>query len=148
MKNRMEGHTPYFLGMAVIYAFCFAVAFYKNYVGLTFPLITALTLFVCALYMKKMEVVWKKSSWLYVGACLLLGVSTVLTTSFFVVFFNTVGILLLITVVMLRQLYDDREWNFGQYLVNMLFLYLNMIPEVAAPILHLMRYLKAYNGEL
>ncbi len=147
MKNRMEGHTPYFLGMAVIYAFCFAVAFYKNYVGLTFPLITALTLFVCALYMKKMEVVWKKSSWLYVGACLLLGVSTVLTTSFFVVFFNTVGILLLITVVMLRQLYDDREWNFGQYLVNMLFLYLNMIPEVAAPILHLMRYLKARRKE-
>lgn len=147
MKNRIEKHTPYFLGMAAIYAICFAVAFYKNYLGLTFPLITAVTLIVCALYLKKIGVAWKKSSWLYAGACLLLGISMVLTTSLFVVFFNTVGILLLITVVMLRQMYDDREWNFGQYLVNLLFLYLNMIPEVAAPILHLMRYLKARKKE-
>lgn len=147
MKNRMEQYTPYFLGMAVVYSICFAIAFYKNYIGITFPLITALTLAMCALYLKKNEVAWKKSSWLYAGACFLLGISTILTTSLFVIFFNTVGILLLITVFMLRQMYDDRDWNFGQYFVNLLFLYLNMIPEVAAPILHLLRYLKAHRKE-
>lgn len=147
VKNRLEKHTPYFLGVAVIYSICFAIAFYKNYIGITFPLITALTLAVCALFLKKNEIIWKKSSWLYAGACLLLGVSTVLTTNLFVIFFNTVGILLLITVFMLRQMYDDRDWNFGQYLINMLFLYLNMIPEVAAPFLHLTRYLKARRKE-
>lgn len=143
-NNRMEKHAPYFLGMAVIYSICFTVAFYKNYIGITFPLITALTLVMCALFLKKNNIAWRKSSWLYAGVCLLLGVSTILTTSFFVIFFNTVGILLLITVCMLRQMYDDRDWGFGQYLVNLLFLYLNMIPEVASPFLHFSHYLQAH----
>lgn len=143
MKNRIE-NTPYFLGMAAIYSVCFTVAFYKNCIGITFPLITALTLVICALFLRKNEIPWKKSSWLYAGVCILLGISTVLTTNIFIIFFNTVGILLLITVFMLRQMYEDRDWSFGQYLGNMLFLYLNMIPELAAPFIHLANYRKAH----
>ncbi len=142
LKANMKENALYFLGLALIYSLCFAAAFYRNYVGITFPLITAATLAVCMLFLKKQGVLWKKSNWLYAGICLLLGISTFLTTNFFVVFFNTVGILLLITVIMLRQMYDDKEWSFGQYLVNLLFLYLNMIPELAAPFIHLSGCLK------
>lgn len=142
LKEGMRENAPYFLGLALIYSICFAVAFYRNYIGITFPLITAVTLAVCGLFLKKQGVAWKKSNWLYAGICLLLGISTFLTTNLFVIFFNTVGILLLITVIMLRQVYDDRDWSFGQYLVNLLFLYVNMIPELAAPFIHLSGCLK------
>lgn len=77
----------------------------------------------------------------------MLGISTVLTTNTFVITFNTFGILLLITVFMLRQMYDDREWNFGQYLCNILFLYLCMIPEVASPFIHMGNHLKKNRKE-
>lgn len=140
-------NAPYFWGMALIYSICFTIAFYRNYIGITFPLITAVTLSVCGLFLRKKGILWRKSNWLYAGICLLLGISTFLTTNLFVIFFNTVGILLLITVIMIRQMYDDRDWNFGQYLVNLLFLYLNMIPEVAAPFIHLAGYLKAHKKE-
>lgn len=140
----LRDNTPYFLGMAAIYSICFAIAFYRNFVGITFPLITAATLVVCGLFLKKSKILWKKSNWWYVGGCLLLGISTFLTTNLFVIFFNTVGILLLITVFMLRQAYYGNNWNFGQYLVNLLFLYLNMIPELASPFIHLANYLQKY----
>lgn len=148
MKNNgMRQNTPYFLSMALIYSICFATAFYRNYIGLTFPLITAATLFVCWLFLKKNEIPWKKSNWLYIGTCLFLGISTVCTANVFVIFFNTVGILLMITVFMVRQMCDDRDWNFGQYVLNLLFLYLNMIPELAAPFIHWINYRKGHNKE-
>ncbi len=138
----MRENALFFLIIALIYSVCFAAAFYRNYIGITFPLITAATLAVCGLFLKKNNIAWKNSNWCYLAGCMLLGVSTFLTTNIFVIFFNTVGILLLITVFMLRQVYDDSRWRFGQYLVNMMFLYLNMIPEVASPFIHLADYLK------
>lgn len=146
-ENSMRKNTPYFLRMAFVFSICFAVAFYRNYIGITFPLITAAALTACGLFLKKEGIAWKRSSWLYTGICMLLGISTILTTNIFVLFFNTVGILLMMTVLMLRQIYDDRAWRFGQYLGNMLFLYLNMIPEAAAPFIHLANYRKKHKGE-
>lgn len=143
----MKEHAPYFLGMAFLYGVCFVIAFYRNFIGITYPLITAATLIVCGLFLKKTKIPWKKSNWWYAGGSILLGISTVLTTNGFVIFFNTAGIILLITVFMLRQVYDDREWNLGQYFCNILFLYLSMIPEAASPFLHLGNHLKKYKKE-
>ncbi len=133
----MRENAAFFLGIAVIYSICFTLTFYRSFIGIMFPLITAATLVVCGLFLKKAKIIWKKSNWWYIGGCLLLGISNFLTTSPFIIFFNTVGILLLVTVFMLRQMYDDKNWNLGQYLSNIMFLYLNMIPEVASPFLHL-----------
>ena len=97
----MKENVPYFTGLALIYSLCFAVAFYRNFMGITYPLITAVTLAVCILFLRKNQIPWQKSNWWYVGGSILLGVSTVFTANEFVIFFNTVGILLLITVFMI-----------------------------------------------
>lgn len=143
----MRNSTPYFLGMALIYSLCFAFAFYRNFIGITYPLITAVTLGICILFLRKNEISWRKPNWWYLAGSILLGISTIFTTKGFVIFFNTMGILLLITVFMVRQVYCDREWNFGQYLCNLLFFYLCMIPEVASPFIHLGNYLKKCKKE-
>lgn len=138
----LEHNTLFFLTAALIYSVCFAVAFYKNYAGLTFPLITIATLAVCGLFLKKSGVLWKTQNLYYVIPIILLGISNMLTTSVFILFFNTVGILLLITVFMMQQVYADKKWNMGQYFCNMLFLYICMIPEVAAPFSNLGKYIR------
>lgn len=132
----MINNVPYFMGISLLYAVCFTVAFYKNFIGITFPFITAATFIVCWQFLKKNEIAWRRSNWWYASAIMLLGVSTVLTANWFVIFFNTLGILLLITVFMIRQMYDDRTWNFWQYICSMLFLYLCMVPEAASPFIH------------
>lgn len=143
----MKENVLYFLGMALVYGLCFAVAFYRNFIGITYPVIIIITLVVCGLFLKKYEILWKKSSWWYVGGSTLLGISTVLTTNGFVIFFNTVGVLLLITVFMIRQIYDDRKWSLGQYFCNIFFFYLCMIPELASPFIHFADYLKKHKKE-
>ena len=105
----MRENAAFFLGIAVIYSICFTLTFYRSFIGIMFPLITAATLVVCGLFLKKAKIIWKKSNWWYIGGCLLLGISNFLTTSPFIIFFNTVGILLLVTVFMLRQMYDDKN---------------------------------------
>lgn len=143
----MIHNVPYFMGISFLYAVCFTIAFYKNFIGITFPFITAATLTVCCLFLKKNEIPWRRSNWWYIIPSLLLGVSTVLTANGFVLFFNTLGILLLITVFMIRQIYDDRTWNLGQYICNLLFLYLCMVPEIASPVIHAVNSRKKYKKD-
>lgn len=139
----LEHNTLLFLGVSAVYALGFAAAFYKNFAGLTYPLITSGTLAVCGLFLKKSGIPWKKENWYYVSAVVLLGISTMLTTSVFTIFFNTAGILLLLTVFMLRQLYDESQWNPGVYLCNIFFLYVCMIPAVASPFVNLGKYIRS-----
>lgn len=138
----LEHNTIFFFVTALIYSICFAIAFYKNYVGLTFPLITIATLAVCGLFLKKSGIVWKTQNLYYIVPIVLLGISTIFTTNGFTVFFNTAGILLLITVFMMQQVYPDKKWNLGQYTCNLLFLYICMIPEIAAPFSNIGKYFR------
>lgn len=138
----LEHNTIYFLTAALIYSVCFTIAFYKNYASVTFPLIIVGTLFLCGLFLKKSGIVWKTQNLYYVIPIVLLGISTMLTTNLFTIFFNTVGILLLITVFMVQQVYPKNQWKFGRYIGNILFLYLSMIPEIATPFSNLGKYIK------
>ena len=88
-KNKvMREQAPFFLAMAFLYSICFAIAFYRNYNSITFPLITAATLAVCILFLKKNKIPWKKSNWWYLAGCMILGISTFLTENLFIIFFN------------------------------------------------------------
>lgn len=138
----LEHNTMFFLITTFLYSICFTIAFYKNYAGLTFPLITIATLAVCGLFLKKSGIVWKTQNLYYLVPIVLFGISTMLTTNVFTIFFNTVGILLLITVFMMQQVYAKNKWNLGQYICNLLFFYLCMIPEVAAPFSNLGKYIR------
>lgn len=138
----MEQNAIYFLMVSLLYGICFAVAFYRNYVGVTFPLVVSATVAVCVLFLRKAQIVWQKENVYYAVPILLLGLSTALTDSNFIVFFNTIGILLLLAVFMLRQFYPVENWNLWQSLCNIAFFYLCMVPMVAAPFLHLEKYRK------
>ena len=119
----LEHNTGFFLIAALIYSVGFTVAFYKNYASLTFPLITVGTLIICGLFLKKSGILWKTENLYYIVPIVLLGISTMFTTNLFTIFFNTVGILLLITVFMVQQVYSKNGWNLGRYIGNVLFLY-------------------------
>ncbi len=140
----IKDNAPFFLGLSLAYGVCFAIAFFKNFIGIAYPAITAVTFWACIVFLKKYGIPWRRPNWWYIASALLLGISTALTANGFVVFFNTVGILLLLSVFMVRQVYNDRGWNLGQYICNLMFLYLCMVPEVASPFIHLAGYLKKH----
>ncbi|MEG2094273.1 MAG: DUF4173 domain-containing protein [Lachnospiraceae bacterium] len=147
-ENYVLENKPFcFIGICILYAVFFTISFFKNFEGITYPLITVVTIGICGLFLKKSNIPWKSSSWYCIIGAVLLGISTVLTTNGFVLFFNTIGIILLITVYMIRKIYNDKYWNLGQYICNILFLYLSMIPELASPFINIGKYIRKNRTE-
>ena len=116
---KIRDNYKYFGGMSLAYGFIFTFCLYKNISGVTFPLCVGTTILFAILFMKKINYRIMKHSVPYIVGMMLLGISSAYTTSFFMHFFNTVGILLLFMVFMIHQFYNDYVWNFTAYLKRM-----------------------------
>lgn len=139
MKMRMD--YRYFGGLSALYGLVFAFCLYKNMSGITFPICVIVTITCAWLFMKRIGFTLQKHSPLYMAGMVLLGISTALTDSFFLHFFNLLGIILLFFVFMIHQFYNDRDWNFPAYLKRILTLFGNIIECLPYPYWHGSRYL-------
>lgn len=113
--HRMRENRRWFLIMSLIYGVLFTFCLYRNLSGITFPVITAVSLWFSVLFLRKAGITFQKGTLRYFVGILLLGISTVLTDSGFFHFFNSVGIILLFMMGMAHQLYKDSEWGFTEY---------------------------------
>lgn len=113
--QRVRENHRWFLIMSLIYGVLFTFCLYRNLSGITFPLITAVSLWFSVLFIRKAGITFQKGTLRYFAGILLLGISTVLTDSGFFHFFNSVGIILLFMMAMAHQLYKDSEWGFTEY---------------------------------
>lgn len=134
MKMREE--YRFFGGMSLLYGLIFAFCLYKNMHGITFPICVGATIGFAVLFMKKINFRLQKHSLLYIIGMMLLGVSTALTTSFFLHFFNIVGIILLFFVLMIHQFYNDRMWNFPTYIKRIFKLFGTILSCIPYPFAH------------
>lgn len=114
--RKMRGNYKFFGGVSLIYGIIFTFCLYKNLHGITFPICVAATTAVSVLFMKKINFRLQRQSVPYIVGMILLGISTAYTSSFFFHFFNTVGIILLFSVFMIHQFYNDHTWNLPGYL--------------------------------
>ena len=105
--QRMREEKMWFLIMSMIYGGLFTLCLYRNMSGVTFPVVTAVSLWFSILFLKKAEITFQKGTLRYFAGIFLLGISTVLTDSGFFHFFNNVGIILLFMMAMAHQLYKD-----------------------------------------
>ena len=95
LVQRIRGNYGYIAGMCLAYGILFAFCQYKNPNGITWPILVCATIGIAYLLLKKVGVKVKKGTTVYVVGMALLGVSTTLSCSGFLVFFNMVGFLLL-----------------------------------------------------
>lgn len=113
--QRMRENRKWFLSMSTVYGGVFTFCLYRNLSGITFPVITVVSLWFSVLFLKKAGITFQKGTLRYFAGILLLGISTVLTDSGFFHFFNSAGIILLFMMAMAHQLYKDSEWGFTEY---------------------------------
>ena len=98
-----------------IYALFYTFCLYKNYSGVTFPFFVAGTLCFSVYFMKKQGLTLKKFSYFLISCSLLLGVNIALTSSWVLSLFDRCFIFLLIFMLLLHNLYDDRTWDVTRY---------------------------------
>lgn len=134
MKMRQD--YRFFGGVSILYGIVFAFCLYKNMHGVTFPLCVVVTILTAGLFMRRIRFRLQKGSLLYIIGMILLGISTALTTSFFLHFFNLLGIVLLFFVLMIHQFYDDHDWNFPMYLKRLFLLFGTMVGSLPLPFSH------------
>ena len=113
--QRMRENRKWFLIMSMVYGGIFTFCLYRNLSGITFPAVMALSLWFSVLFLRKADVAFQKGTLRYFTGIFLLGISTVMTDSGFLHFFNSAGIILLFMMAMAHQLYNDREWGFTEY---------------------------------
>ena len=115
---RLKQDNRWYFWMSCLYGLIFTVCLYRNLSGVTFPVMTVVSVLFAAAFLNRAEIRIKKDSLIYFAVIILLGISTCLTANGFFHFFNIVGILLLLIVVMFHQIYEDKLWDFTVYVKN------------------------------
>ncbi len=141
LHRKIRQDYKFFGGLSVIYGLIFTFCLYKNLHGITFPICVAATIAFAILFMKRINFELQKQSVPYIVGMILLGISTAYTSSFFFHFFNTIGIILLFSVFMIHQFYNDHTWNLPGYMKRILILFGTTIESIPYPFRHGSSYL-------
>lgn len=147
MKEKLESRYGYFMVASIIYGFFFTFCLYRNLHGITLPFWVAGTIVYFILAFRQLERKIKKDTVIYVVAALLLGISSILTDDTFLHFFNMVGILLLLAVSLLHQMYEERKWGFGRFILNISTFFWDIMESVALPFSQTGRFFKKKSGQ-
>ncbi len=101
------------LGLAtLIYAIFSTFCLYNNLTGITMPFFGIATLVYMIYELKQYEVSIKKLGWFYAVILLALTISNFLTGNATFHFFNNFGIILMLFIFLLHNVYDDSKWSF------------------------------------
>lgn len=117
-EQQRHARSDHFQAMflpTLLYALFYTFFLYDNLSSITMPLFVATTVMYCLYAMRKTNVAIKKTTWFYAAVMLLLGISTACTDNSFILFFNNLGIVLLLVCMLLHNYFDDRQWKFGKY---------------------------------
>ncbi|MCI5856818.1 MAG: DUF4173 domain-containing protein [Agathobacter sp.] len=146
-KHRRALHFEAVIIPTVVYALVYTLFLYHNMSGITMPFMVIATIIYCRTCMGRMNVAWKKSNNMYVAGMLLLGVSSFLTGSGFIVFWNTVGMALLLISMLLHSFYEDRGWSFGKHIKAIFSAVFGAIGSIGDPFSDVSCYQKESKGK-
>ena len=143
--KRLKGNFGFFGPAAFIYAVFYTFCMYRNGSGVTFPFFVAGSLLFLCLSLAKLETTLKKGSVFYMTAMVLLGISTFCTDDGRIIFFNKLGIFLLMMSLLLKQYFDTSKWGLGKFLQSIFHLTFASFGEIARPFQDAAGYQKTRN---
>lgn len=142
LLSQMRQKYYIFGGISLIFGIIFAFCFYKVGIGLNMLLFTAASIILLSIVMKKLQIPMKKITIVYYLGSVLLGLSTMLTSSEKLQFLNIVGILLLLDLSILHQFHEDEKWDFAKHLGRMFGLAVSSIASIPMPFMDSLDFLK------
>lgn len=129
LKENYGAIAPVTFAYAVFYAFCM----FKNGSGVTFPFFMGSSLLFFGFCCAKLGLALKKGSGFYMAAMLLLGISTFCTDDARIIFFNKLGIFLLMMSLLLKQYFETSKWQLGKYVGSICELVVLSFGELGRP---------------
>lgn len=131
--KRMRENYGFIAPAAFVYAAFYAFCMYKNGSGITFPFFVGGSLVFFCLSFSKLGITLKKGSVFYMAAMILLGISTFCTDDARIIFFNKLGVFLLLMSFLLRQYFETAGWKLGKFLSSICVLVFASFGELGRP---------------
>lgn len=116
-----------------IYACFYAFCMFDNFSGITYVLFAVGTVCFIGFCLKKLEVSLKRGSIFYIVSMILISISTFCTDDFRIIFFNKIGMLLLVICFLLDTIYETKKWRLGKFLSSIVSVCLLSIGEICSP---------------
>ena len=101
-------------GASLLYAAFSTFCLYDNLSGITMPFFGIVTLIYIVYCLRQFDVPIKKTSWFYGSMIMGLTISNFLTGNQSIIFFNNVGVICLLFIILLHNVYDDSKWTFSK----------------------------------
>ncbi|HHV13759.1 MAG TPA: DUF4173 domain-containing protein [Clostridiales bacterium] len=131
-----------FGGISLVFGLLFTMLFYEVSIGLNVFAFTIVMVGLLCLATDKLSVPRKRTTLLYYAGAILLGLSTMLTSSGNLQFINVIGILLLLDLSLLHQFYEDGKWDFTRHFMKMIGLLFLSIASLGKPFVHGAEFMK------
>lgn len=136
LVKKLRGNYGYIGSLCLLYGILSAFCLYRNPNGITYPLLVFGTMGISYQMLKKIGLSVKKDTVVYAAGMALLGIGTAATCSEFLIFFNSVGILLLFLTAMMHQFYADEKWSFPEVIKNLAIISFTTAGHVFRPFIH------------
>lgn len=144
IKEKFSYYILLALGFGLLFTLCF-YDYYCNFNGVIYP-IFVIGLYVFAGFaLHGINKTIRKNSYICIAGSLLFSCSSFITMNWFVVFFNTIAIMILFTIFLCRQFYADGEWGLFQYLISMMSVWLRAVVNIRFPFIHGATYIRPKN---
>ncbi len=147
LVKMLRENYGYAARLCLLYGVIFAFCRYENPNGITEPLLMCAMMGISYLLIKRIGVEVKKGTAVYAAGMVLLGISTAMTCSGFLVFFNMLGSLLLFLTGMIHQFYEDEKWSVPVFIKNMTVICFTALGHVFRPFSHGYACLAEARGE-
>ncbi len=128
--------------ISLCFGVLFTFSFYKAGFGMNALFFTGVMVILLITVMKKFAVPMKRSTYLYYGASLMLGASSMLTANGDIQALNTIGTIFLLNLSILHQLHEDGKWEFTEHFGKMMSMLFYGIAAIPLPFVDGVRYMK------
>lgn len=140
--NQIRHNFAFFGGFSFIFGIIATLLFYKAGIGLNSFIFTITMVIILVIISKKLEISITKGSFLCFFGAILLGLSNLLTSSGNLQFLNSIGILLLLEVSLIRLFYTEKNISLIEYLYNIIRLPLKALTSIGMLFIDGNRYVK------
>lgn len=139
-EQKIQSDFAYFGGISLLYGILFTFSLYRNLFGGAYILYTIGTVAVLGMFLNRINQKVKKETKLYFAAVVLCGISTCITSSGVIQFFNWCFSIGLLLMAMIAQFFEEREWNAFSYMAYLPSLFFQSVGCLFQPIRDMKKY--------
>lgn len=145
----MKKNYVRFAGLALVFAIVYLACMYMNEASITYPVFIACSFILYRKAISIHGIAYNKKSNFYLITAIIISISVFITGNELLQIASKLGVIILMSMWLLQQLYNDEKWGFIKYAENLCVFFAYIVGQCLSPISHLFSFMgeKRKNGK-